>query len=85
MRFTGTIDAEHQVTLPDEIVTELHLQPGSQVIMDVSEVISTSDKLERSKRFKQALDKYRGSMREQMLADGYVSVDEMMADIRPEW
>ncbi len=88
MTFTATIDAEHHLVVPDTVVTDMKLVPGSQFLVEIKEPIYSADpeaKRQRAERLEAALLKYQGSMREQMLAEGYASVDELMNEMRPPW
>ena len=85
MKFTGVIDEDRQVMVPETVVRTLHLTPGSRIEIEISPAPTEDEKRQRSERLKAVLEQYQGSMREQMLADGYASVDELMNDIRPPW
>ncbi len=94
MTFAATIDENGALTLPKELREHLELTPHSQVefrqhggTVTLSKKISTPEVSpdERVRRMEAAIAKYSGTFREQMLAEGYNSVDEYMEDIRPPW
>jgi antitoxin component of MazEF toxin-antitoxin module len=85
MKVTLTIGEDNRVLIPQDVIEALHLLPGTKVQAELGEVTDAPPyKFEREK-FDAAIEKYGGSLREKMLADGYASVDEMMEDIRPRW
>jgi len=79
MKFSTVLGEDRKVVVPEEIVDKLRLEPGTPVEVEVQPREFDAE------RFKRVLAEYRGSMREQMLAAGYASVDELMNEIRPEW
>jgi len=85
MKFTGSVGEDRQLIIPKEVMESLHLQPGATVDVEICEVPVLKPRSFDEKRLREALDKYGGSMREQMLAEGFESVDQLMDDIRPRW
>ncbi len=85
MEVTLTVDHDKRLIVPDEAIQALHLEPGKSIKVKVEEVSDAPPHKFDEEKFDAAIKKYSGSMRQQMLADGYNSVDEMMEDIRPPW
>ena len=85
MKVTLEIGQDSKPIFPEELVESLHLKPGAKVDVDFGTVTAPPPHVFDRERFDAAVKKYSGSMRAQMLADGYASVDEMMEDIRPQW
>ena len=91
MTFRATINENGQVAFPREALEALGLAENSSFEFEVEGSTLTlkrerEAKLERNlQAFDEWFAKYAGSKREQLLADGYKSVDEYMKVIRPEW
>jgi len=88
MRVTGTVGEDNQIILPEDVVRALRLSPGTAIEVDIRPPAmreSSEDKRRRSAHLDAVLDEFQGSMRQDMLDQGYASVDEMMNDIRPPW
>jgi bifunctional DNA-binding transcriptional regulator/antitoxin component of YhaV-PrlF toxin-antitoxin module len=85
MRVTVSVDESKRLVVPAEFESRLKLEPGTSLVIDVLEVSDAKPHVFDQAKFDAGIAKYAGSMRERMLADGYNSVDELMADLRPEW
>jgi bifunctional DNA-binding transcriptional regulator/antitoxin component of YhaV-PrlF toxin-antitoxin module len=85
MEVTLTVDQNKRLIVPEEAIEALHLEPGTSITVEVHGVTDAPPRKFDEEKFDAAIKKYRGSMREQFLADGYSSVDEYMDDIRPKW
>jgi bifunctional DNA-binding transcriptional regulator/antitoxin component of YhaV-PrlF toxin-antitoxin module len=85
MTVTLTVDPNNRLIVPQETIDALHLEPGKSVEVQIQTVTDAPPHKFDLEKFDAAIAKYRGSMRQQMLDDGYNSVDEMMDDIRPRW
>jgi bifunctional DNA-binding transcriptional regulator/antitoxin component of YhaV-PrlF toxin-antitoxin module len=85
MTVTLTVDPNNRLIVPQETIDALHLEPGKSVEVQIQTVTDAPPHKSDPEKFAAALDKFRGSLREQFLADGYNSVDEYMDDIRPKW
>jgi bifunctional DNA-binding transcriptional regulator/antitoxin component of YhaV-PrlF toxin-antitoxin module len=85
MNVTFTVDQNNRLIVPDEAIEALHLEPGKSVKAEIQEVTDAPPYKFDPEQFDAAIKKYSGSKREEMLALGYSSVDEMMDDIRPRW
>ena len=81
MKFTVSIDEQENVAIPIEIRRALKQLPGRSLEVEADMPVKPWDFDKEA--FDEAVRIYSGSMREQMLAEGYASVDELMQDIRP--
>ena len=84
MKFTGTIDAEQKVTIPEEVLEKMHLNPGASVEIEICEAVEQKLHHFDAARFDAAMEKYSGILDKGLASRGYATVDEYMADIRPE-
>ena len=88
MKYTTKVSERGQVVIPKPIRDSLKLSKNSAIEFEMTgtKVILTPAVTPTPKRdmrkFDEAMKKYRGSMREQLLADGYSSTDELMRDLR---
>jgi len=85
MKVTLSVENDQRLRIPTEAYEELHLEPGKLVDVEIKDVTDEAPYKFDREQFRAVISKYSGSMRQQMLADGYASVDELMADIRPPW
>ncbi len=88
MKYTTKVSERGQVVIPKAIRDSLKLDKNSAIEV---EMIGTTVTLtpvgaptpkRDMRKFDEAMKKYRGSMREQLLADGYSSTDELMKHLR---
>ena len=82
MKYTARLGERGQVVIPKPIRDSLGLAKNACVDFEVKDHILTLTPKRDMRRFDEAIRKYKGSMRKQMLADGYASVDELMKDLR---
>ncbi len=85
MTFTGTIDADHKVIIPDEVLETLNLEPGKPVQLDARVPAAAKSFEFDEQKFDAAIEKYSGLLREDFLGRGYATVDDYMNEIRPKW
>jgi bifunctional DNA-binding transcriptional regulator/antitoxin component of YhaV-PrlF toxin-antitoxin module len=84
MKFTGSVTEERQLVLPKEVMESLRLEPGARVEVEIRAATDAKPYEFDEKRFDAAIERYRGPMRQQFLAEGWTSVDEHMDFIRPK-
>ncbi len=82
MKYTTKVSERGQVVIPKPIRDSLKLDKNSSVEFEMKGAVLTLRPKRDMRKFDEAIKKYKGSMREQLLADGYSSVDELMKDLR---
>ncbi len=82
MKYTTKVSERGQVVIPKPIRDSLKLDKNSSVEFEMKGAVLTLRPKRDMRKFDQAIKKYRGSMREQFLADGYTSTDQFTAEIR---
>jgi antitoxin component of MazEF toxin-antitoxin module len=85
MKISLNVTEDRNLLIPPDLAETLHLKPGASVEVEIGEVKDPEPYRFDQTKFDAAIQKFAGSVREEMLADGYSSVDEMMDDIRPKW
>ena len=82
MKLTAKMGERGQVVIPKAIRDSLGMDKNSSVEFELNGTRLTLRPKRDMRRFDEAIKKYKGSMREQLLADGYSSVDDLMKDLR---
>ena len=82
MKFQTRLGERGQVVIPKAIRDNLGLGKDSAVVFELKGTTLTLTPRRDMKRFDEALQRYRGSLRRQFLADGYKSVDEYLKETR---
>jgi AbrB family looped-hinge helix DNA binding protein len=76
------IDERGQITIPKEIRESCGLTPGVEVEVMVRDGAVVLERKRDAANFDAEMKRWRGSLRQQMLADGYTSTRELMQDLR---
>ena len=82
MKYTTKVGERGQVVIPKAIRDSLKLDKNSSVEFEMNGTVLTLRPTRDMRKFDEAIKKYKGSMRKQLLADGYNSVDDLMKDLR---
>ena len=82
MKFQSKLGERGQVVIPKAIRDNLGLNKHSAIEFELKGTFVTLKPKNNLERFKQALDRYKGSLRKQFLAQGHTSVDEYLAEMR---
>ncbi len=85
MKTLITINEDHQAIIPAEVIQALHLKPGAQIRVEFEAAEESPRKKLSDEEFSAAIEKVAGTHRQQLLDQGFASVDEFMAYVRPEW
>jgi AbrB family looped-hinge helix DNA binding protein len=82
MKFESKVGERGQVVIPKAIRDNLGISKHTAIVFEMEGAkVSLSPKRDM-RNFELAMSRYGGSLRKQMLAEGYASTDELMKDIR---
>jgi len=76
------IDEHGQITIPKAIQESCGLTPGVELEVTVRDGAVVLEPKRDTASFDAAMKRWKGSLRQQMLADGYTSTRELMQDLR---
>ncbi len=82
MKYQSKVGERGQVVIPKPIRDNLGLNKNSTIEFELKGTVVMLAPKNNLEQFKRALDRYKGSLRKQFLADGYTSVDEYLAEMR---
>jgi antitoxin PrlF len=71
-----------QITIPKAIREKCGLTPNLEVEVRIKDGAVVVEPKRDGKKFDAAIKRWRGSLRKEMLADGYASTRELMKDLR---
>lgn len=85
MNFMVRVDEDRKITIPPDALDALQRAPDRSTEVEARTLGVSEPYVFDEAGFDAAVREYSGSMREQMLAEGYASVDDFMNEIRPPW
>ncbi|MBS1799009.1 MAG: AbrB/MazE/SpoVT family DNA-binding domain-containing protein [Acidobacteria bacterium] len=82
MKFRSKVGERGQVVIPKAIRDNLGLNTDSAIVFELKGTTLTLTPNREMRRFDEALRKYKGSLRKDLLAEGYSSVDDYIRETR---
>lgn len=82
MKFQSKVGERGQVVIPKVIRDNLGLDRNTAIEFEVKGTVVTLTPKRDMRRFDEAVQKYRGSLRKDFLADGYASIDQYIKESR---
>lgn len=82
MKFESKVGERGQVVIPKAIRDSLGINKHTAIVFEMEGTKVSLAPKHDPRNFELAMKRYGGSLRKQMLAEGYASTEELMKDIR---